>query len=330
MKQISYLLSFLLITGYALPQTQPLQPTTGYGSSDYRYKSVLKINCEDGPQGFWLYLPDDPHPDSAAVVVFDHGYGAYNPMCYGGWINHLVRRGNIVIFPRYQKNLLDNPSEYTSNAATAIHRAIDTLRAHSSYTQPELDKFFIAGHSFGGVLAANLACDYSEYNIPKPKGILIACPGTGGYDSGRLSSCKKMDSSIKIILIVEHGDNKVDSTLALEIFNTTKSVPSSHKNIIFHFTDDRGKPEITSSHSEPTSLDRSFDSGERGFVNKLAVLSAKTDATDYYCYWKLLDALIDCASNGKGCSTAFGDTKEQKFMGIWQGTNIPVKPMEVR
>jgi|YelNatPaOPRAMG01_1025707.scaffolds.fasta_scaffold01455_13 hypothetical protein len=330
MKHTSVLLSFFLITEYILAQTQPLQPTAGYGSNNYKFKTVIKINCDDGSKGFWLYLPENPHPDSAAVVVFNHSYGAYNPMCYGAWINHLVRRGNIVIFPRYQKNLLGQPSEYTANDAAAIIRAIDTLHAHRFYTQPELDNLFIAGHSFGGVIAANLASEYSKYFLPKPKGIFLACPGTEGYDSGRISSYSDIDSSIKMIIIIEHDDNNVDSSFALELFNTSKLISPSNKNLIYHFADNRGKPAITSSNSEPTSLDRSFDSGERGFVNTLTVLSSKTDATDYYCYWKLLDALIDCASNGKGCSTAFGNTDKQKFMGMWQETNIPVRPLEVK
>ncbi|MEZ4892408.1 MAG: hypothetical protein R2778_05270 [Saprospiraceae bacterium] len=53
--------------------------------------------------GYWLFEPADPKPDSAEVVVFLHGYGAYNPMAYGKWIKHLVAKGNIVIYPRYQK-----------------------------------------------------------------------------------------------------------------------------------------------------------------------------------------------------------------------------------
>jgi hypothetical protein len=82
----------------------PLQSIRGPGSTDYAHAGIRMLDNGDQVDGYWLFEPTLPTPDSAHVIVFLHGYGAYNPMIYGKWIKHLVRNGNIVIYPRYQKN----------------------------------------------------------------------------------------------------------------------------------------------------------------------------------------------------------------------------------
>ena len=53
-----------------------------------------------------LYRPaaDGPLP----VVVYLHGYGAYLPFAWHlRWMDHLLEKGSIVLFPRYQPGLDD-------------------------------------------------------------------------------------------------------------------------------------------------------------------------------------------------------------------------------
>jgi hypothetical protein len=87
-------------------------------------------------------------------------------------------------------------------------------------------------------------------------------------------------------------------------------------------------PAITSTHGESSCVDSAYDNGDHGVVMSQADY-AYTDATDFYCYWKLFDALEDCALTGNGCSTAFGDTYSQKNMGLWSN-GTPLIPLEVR
>lgn len=320
---------FIVLTLQVYSQTQPMQPPTGYGGLLSAYSSIATVNCDDGATGFMLYIPASPHADSLPLVVFDHGFGEWNPLRYARWIEHIVKRGNIVVFPRYQQNEYTTLStSFTSNAVTGIKRAIDTLQTHSLWTQPELNKVFYIGHSYGGLISANLATNHTTYNIPKPKAILMACPGFGQYPGGQLSSYSAMDSSIFVLDIIEHGDNVVDSTFGLQVFNQTTAVPYSHKNLVIHFADSTGTPAITSTHGESSCVDSAYDNGDRGVVMAQATY-AYTDATDFYCYWKLFDALEDCALNGNGCTTAFGDTYSQKDMGLWSNST-PLKPLEVR
>jgi len=327
-KQLLFSLCITLaIMGFA--QTQPAQPATGYGGLAAAYTSVTTFNCDDGATGFMLYIPASPHADSLPLIVFDHGFGEWNPLRYARWIDHMVKRGNIVVFPRYQKSEYTTlSSSFTPNAVTGILRAIDTIKNHPTWTQPELDKVFYVGHSYGGLISANLATQYASYKIPKPKAILMACPGYGSYPGGQLSSYSAMDSSIYVLDIFERNDSVVDSTFALQVFNQTTSVPFAHKNLVIHFPDNTGTRPITSTHGEASCIDSAYDNGDRGVVMAQASY-AYTDATDFYCYWKLFDALEDCSLNGNGCTTAFGDTYSQKYMGLWSNGQ-PIVPLEVR
>jgi len=329
MKKNTLLFLFAALGITAFSQTQPTQPATGYGGVAHPYGSFTTFNCDDGATGFMLYIPSSPHADSLPLVVFTHGFGEWNPLRYGHWIEHIVEQGNIVIFPRYQKSEYTTlATSFTSNAVTGIQRALDTIKNHPTWTQPFLNKVLYVGHSYGGLISANYAVKYATYGIPKPRAILMACPGYGSYPGGQLSSYSAMDSSIYMLDIFERSDTVVDSTFALQVFNQTIAVPYSHKNLVIHFADSTGTPRITSSHGESSCIDSAIDNGDRGIV-MLQAAYAYTDATDFYCYWKLFDALEDCALNGGGCTTAFGDTYTQEYMGLWSNGQ-PVRPLEVR
>jgi len=324
---LTFLFASALLSSYS--QTQPSEPATGYGGMTYPYSQITTFNCDDGATGFMLYIPASPHADTLPLIVFSHGFGEWNPLRYGRWIEHLVKRGNIVVFPRYQVNEYTTlATSFTGNAVTGMKRAIDTIRAHPSWTQPELDKVFYVGHSYGGLLSANFATNYSSYGIPKPKAILLACPGYGTYPGGQLSSYSGMDSSIFVLDIFENTDNVVDSTFALQVFNQTTLIPYTHKNLVIHFADSTGTPAVVSSHGQAPCIDSTMTNGDNGVV-MLQASYAFTDVTDFYCYWKLFDALEDCALTGGGCNTAFGDTYPQKFMGLWSN-GTPIRPLEVR
>src|SRR5262249_51216282 len=97
------------------------------GSPTYPHKSVKRQEVGTGGQSYWLFEPAEPTPDVAPVVVFSHGWLAVNPGAYGAWIDHLVRRGMIVIFPRYQADVTTRPVDFLPNALHAVRDAFDVL-----------------------------------------------------------------------------------------------------------------------------------------------------------------------------------------------------------
>ncbi len=289
-----------------------------------------KRNFDDNTNlGYWLYFPSDTAIKEAPVVVFNHGFGAWNPACYGGWIKHLVRKGNIVIFPRYQSTLLTSPSTFTSNVAVAINRAFKEIASNPGWPQPIKSKLVYVGHSYGAVISANLALSPNTYGVPAPRAIILACASTGNAPQGAASSYKMMSSKLKMLLITEEDDNTAGPTFSEMLYNSTTYIPAANKSYVTHMADNYGYPAITAEHGEAAATDMTYDSGQRNAIINLSFSSTRIDATDYFCYWKLTDALMDCVFNKQGCETAMGKTEAQKNMGNWSD-GTPVKLLQVK
>lgn len=311
----------------------PPQPLVGPGSTQYAHDSVRLSSFAEKSDGYWLFEPTYPKPDSAPVVIFIHGYGALNPMAYGGWIRHLVRRGNIVIYPRYQKNLLfPGPGKFDEHIARAIRQAHITLQ-DTGRVHPQWDQLLMIGHSYGGTMTAYFAARYKAYGLPKPLGIMLCAPGTGPFRSGRLTDYGAIPEDIGMLIISNAQDQVVGQQFQNRIFRTTDA--SSYRNMLLQKPDSHGLPELSAHHNECYSLDKRFDVGLRNPTIARAYRVGNIDAVDYYGYWKLFDAMASCLRVGQNCTIAFGHTMEQTSLGYWSdGQKIvelePVKRRDLR
>lgn len=317
---------FLLSPFIVLGQIAPSQPLTGPGSSDYQYGDVISSDFTSvfTGDGYWLFEPNLPKPDSADVVIFNHGWGVYNPGPYGQWIEHLVKKGNIVIFPKYEQNDSFTPTIYTSNAATGIANALLELQTNSTRVKPRMNHIAMIGHSFGGVITANLAIEYTSYSIPKADCFML-CEAGPGSSLGHLSTYSNMETSFNSLIIVGNNDIIVGNAFGKMIFDST-NIPTSRKNYIVQYADN--SPVIEATHNEPLAANNNYDGGTIGAIITGGYTASKIDAVDYFCYWKLADALISCTFYGTDCNYAFGDTPEQRNMGIWDNGN-PLIELEV-
>ena len=115
------------------------------------HRGVKRYEIGQGPRSYWIFEPDEPKPDGRApVVVFLHGWFAVNPGFYGAWIDHLVRDGRIVIFPRYQNDVGTMPQDFLPNALAAIRDALGVLHDGVGHVRPDPARFALIGHSAGG------------------------------------------------------------------------------------------------------------------------------------------------------------------------------------
>ncbi len=328
MTQLGFLLIFAFYSFFFLsnPVTQPPQPEQGPGGREYSHQSVIFQDFSSKPDGYWLFEPDSPKPDSAHVVVFVHGYGGYNPMIYGKWIRHLVQKGNIVIYPRYQENMLSpNPSKFSENVSKAVRDALAEL-AKEGHVRPVVSDLAFIGHSYGGVVSADLAINYEIHEIPQPKVVMLCAPGTGHFKNGRLESYADMPEDIELLIVVNDNDWVVGDEFALKVFN--EAVKVKQRNLLRQYADDHGTPAIEAHHNQTYALDTLFDGGARNYTSKKALRISTEDAMDYNGYWKLLDAMLDCRRRGENCNFAFGGTAEQTSLGYWSD-GTPIRPLEV-
>jgi pimeloyl-ACP methyl ester carboxylesterase len=320
--------------------TPPSQPQTGPGGKQYVHTAVIKNHYGKGSQEYWIYEPDSPKPRTAPVIVFLHGWGGMNPMYYGAWIDHLVKRGNIVIYPRYQSNLLTPIQDFTPNTISAVKDAVNRLKTEKGHVTPDFNKFATVGHSLGGLLAANVAALAAESKLPRVRVVMSVEPGiTDAPISVPLADLKKLPPETLLLAIAGDQDGLVRDTDAKRIYYESTRIPEANKDFVLLVSDSHGTPPLQASHRAPTAMDKDYDNGEGvaggaagiGDVQISRRVRPETmliNALDYYGTWKLFDALTDAAFNGKNREYALGNTPQQRFMGVWSD-GVPVKELEV-
>ncbi len=319
----------LLFKGlYAAAQNTPYpgQAATGPGGAEYKHQSVAFFDAATRSDGYWLFEPADPKPDSANVVVFMHGYGAYNPMTYGKWIKHLVAKGNIVIYPRYQKNLLlPRPGWFPKNAAKGIRDALTQLQT-GDHVRPRLDHVAYFGHSYGGVILTNLGVHWQKYDIPKPAAMLLAEPGSGPLTGARLPKYDGLPEDLNLLIVVGEDDYVVGHEFGLLVFQTAVNTPN--RNLVVQRRATDGHRWLLATHNEPYCYDLDFDIGVRNYTSLRVLQTSRLNEVDFNCYWKLGDALLDYTREGRNGDVAFGSTAQQRYLGRWANGKV-IRPLDV-
>lgn len=306
------IISFLSVT--TVMAASPPQPSEGPGGTDYTHNKVVKTKYGSGPSGYYIFEPDDPKPEIAPLVIFVHGFTAISPSAYGGWINHIVKKGNIVVYPIYQM-LISTTARFSSNTLGAVVEAIEELNS-GDHVQPDLERFATVGHSMGGILAANIAALAEEYGLPPVKAVMSVQPGINPMP--RIEDLSLIPADTLLLSVVGDSDMLAGSKDAKNIFNDTTQIPLENKDYIVMVSDRNGTSSLTAGHFAPVSTS----------LGDSSILEFGVDALDYYCLWKLFDALTDAAFYGLNREYALGNTPEQRYMGVWSD-GTPVKEMIV-
>jgi pimeloyl-ACP methyl ester carboxylesterase len=326
-----------LATATTLP-SPPAQPTNGPGSSEYGFGGMVMHRYGSGDTEYWIFEPAKPTPDSAPVVIFLHGWSVMTPNTYGKWVEHLVRRGNIVIYPRYQSSIGTLMKDFTPNAIAAVKAAFAELQS-PGHVKPQLDHVAVVGHSLGGAITANLAADAAANGLPVPKAFCCVEPGNHLIDNPAIhmpvSDLSKIPPATLGLVIVGDRDELAGTDTAQMIFNRLGQIPSANKNYVTLISDDHGSPPLVANHMcVVAGKDLDPDSNpqnEPPFARRIRryVESRPVDALEFYGAWKLFDGLTDAAFYGRNREYALGNTLQQRFMGVW-GDGAPVKELEVK
>lgn len=346
----SVALTFLLLASpftrgvSAQSATPPSQPLNGPGGKQYVHASVTKNRYGKGGQEYWIFEPDSPRPRTAPVIIFLHGWGGMNPLYYGAWLDHLVKRGNIVVYPRYQSNLLTPIRDFTPNALAAVKDAVRRLQTERGHVTPDFTKFATVGHSLGGVLAANIAALARESNLPRVRAVMSVEPGiTESPINVPLADLKKIPAETLLLAVAGDQDGLVRDTDAKRIYYESTRVSARNKDFILLVSDSHGQPTLLATHRAPTAMNKDYDSGEgvggapagsrdpigdASISRRVRPETMMVNALDYYGTWKLFDGLIDAAFTGKNREYALGNTRQQRFMGVWSD-GVPVKELKV-
>jgi pimeloyl-ACP methyl ester carboxylesterase len=344
------LFSLILNAEQARP---PVQPEKGPGGKEYSHAAVIKNRYEQGDKEYWIFEPEQPKPTSAPVIVFFHGWGATSPATYGAWIDHLVKRGNIVIYPRYQADLKSPLKDFTANAIDAIKNAISRLQTEPEHVRPDSTKFALVGHSVGGLLTANVTALAQEQGLPPVIAMMSVEPGRtwNPFPRGNvaLEDLSKIPAKTLLLTVVGDKDALAKDTDAKRIYYESKNVTAENKDFVTLVSDNHGTPQLIAHHGAPAAFDVAYDNGEKSeehaiwrerIKEKIRERKQGDEATteitpehlinalDFYGTWKLFDGLCDAAFYGKNREYALGNTPQQRNMGDW-GDGVAVKQLAV-
>jgi acetyl esterase/lipase len=302
------------------PPAPPTQPASGPGGSQYAHGAVASSLHGTGGTSYWLFEPQSPAPAIAPVIVFLHGYGAIDPGAYQAWLEHLARKGRIVIFPAYQDGA--GPGQpYYDNMIAAVTDAIAELQ-NGAHVMPDLSRVAVFGHSFGGTLTANYAATWEVAGLPKPQAAFCMAPGVGGETQGGplwqayKKDYSQIDADTLLLGVALENDDIVGSWYAEAILQEAAAVPAGNKNLLVVRADDHGQPQLPADHGGPTT----------GLYINGTWMSAP-NATDWYGFWKWGDALCDAAWSGMNRAYALGNTPQQRFMGRWSDGVAVLEPL---
>ncbi len=331
---LSVFFLFVLATGIGAQPEPPDQPDDGPGGANYQHESIEMNDYGSGGDQYWILRPAKPEPDSAPLVLFVHGWGGFKPMYYRDWLNHLVKKGNVVVYPRYQASFLTPPEKFTPATINALSKAIERLKKDDNITI-NTENFGVIGHSAGGTISANVTAIAGDKGLPEPDGVMIIQPGRSlNRDNEniieerfKLEDLSKIPSETNMIVMVGEDDNVVGNRTARKIFREATSVPLKRRDFIIVRSDRRGNPNLIADHFSPLAMSENDDVKNR--IRKIVGRTFMgTNALDYYGYWRLSDALLNYSFHENNRDHALGDTEAQRNMGRWSD-GTPVNPLTV-
>lgn len=319
--------------------TPPKQPEQGPGGRDYTSSEVVKRAVGTASSGTFVFHGSDTPAKPRPVVVFLHSWGAVNPGLYGGWIEHLARKGHLVLFPRFQDVNRSRPADASNLAEDLIQNALATL-ADDPNARPDKERVAFIGHSAGVPLALNLAAGVSSGKVPAPKLILGLMPG--GIASNEkergilLRDLSTVDPATLIITISGDRDYLPSDRASRLIFQQASAVPSTRKLFMRASSDDHGFPALTATLASPGSPKAEYDasaiklppdpprdpkqrntwrwSADMALSGPQTILTQQlgnnaTDTLDFLAFWKTFDIASEAAFAGKDAAALVRDPK---------------------
>lgn len=340
------LLGASLAASSAHAATPPQQPEQGPGGRDYKGTEVVKRAIGTASAGTFVFHGSDTPARPRPVVIFLHSWGAVNPALYGGWIDHLARKGHLVLFPRFQDVNRSRPADASNLAADLIQSALSALTDDPN-AKPDKERVALIGHSAGVPIALNLAADVSSGKVPVPKLIFGLMPG--GIASNEkergilLRDLSTIDPQTLIITMSGDRDYLPSDRASRSILQQASAVPANRKLFMRAGSDDHGFPALTATLASPGSPKADYDaaaiklppdpprdpkqkntwrwSADMALSGPQTILTQQlgnnvTDTLDYLAFWKTFDIAAEAAFAGKDAAAL---TRDPKFvdMGTW-------------
>jgi hypothetical protein len=310
--------------GRTITQPKPLE--SGPGSTRYAHRDWRVSQGGEGVDAWFAFEPIKPKPKRAPLAIITHGYGEFEGYArLHELIRHTVLKGNVVIFPRWQITDYDPcPGPFhikacMDAAVTGIEDALSFLRADRNRVQPDITRTSYYGYSFGGIMTANMANQYKQYGLPKPRAIFLDDPHDG--EVAGLGEPALDDSLAGIPRQVKFqchsgaggvlGVPRLIDGSCNAVFPKLGHIPRANKALTMVRTDSWGTPALSSAHGVCASN------------------PGTDDAYDWRFCWRDWDAIRHCAYGNRNCHLALGTGPKHRWLGRWSD-GTPVRGLIIR
>jgi hypothetical protein len=191
-----------------------------------------------GASGVWIYTPAGKPKD---VVVYFHGQGGpkeATPANHLPWIKHLVKRGSIVVYPRYEMAYEADPMPFIVNGVRAATKRVD------------VDKLPVLaiGYSRGGAIAVEYGAVAGGKGLPVPDWIMSVFPAPYGNQK-HIVDLSALRHFTELLILVGDQDQVVGTAGAAYLGQRLQAGGFPGENIQVNEVQSHGK--FTADHFAP-------------------------------------------------------------------------------
>jgi hypothetical protein len=211
-----------------------------------------------GAAGVWLFRPAGKPKN---LVVYFHGQGGFReatPANHRPWIDHLVARRSVVVYPRWELTYEKDPMRYVVAGVRAATKRLDVGGL------PVLS----IGYSRGGALAVEYAAVAAKNGLPVPNKIMSIFPASVGNEQ-HLIDLTSLDHSTGLLIQMGEDDEVVGQTGARRLLRRLQAGRFPAPNIQLDFVD--SQPGFKADHFAPL----------------------RTSPAAQAAFWRLADRLLD-------------------------------------
>ena len=179
----------------------------GGTTTSYPAKETIRSANSEVANGVWMFLPAGK---PKRLVIFFHGQGGpteATPQNHRPWIDHLVDRGAVVVYPRYE---LDYSKAVLDPAVEGVQTAARQLGVKNV-------PVIALGYSRGAALAIEYAAVAAKRGVPVPDAVESVNPVPYG-ETARIVNLKPLRArTVLAVLISDQDPHAVDgSTMLLD------------------------------------------------------------------------------------------------------------------
>lgn len=304
------------------------------------YRDIEVMTVGDGPARAYVFIPGKPTARRLPVILFHHGWLGMNPKNFGGFIDVLVRRGNVVIYPVYQDGNATAPQLVTDIAGQADAAALAQLgSSHPGLVDP--DKAFYLGFSMGATISLNLAIDPSRFGLPTPRALMLIAPGDahhvarGPLAASIIGHVEALPATLPTVVVAGYADTSIGVPTARAVAARLCHLPEQRRLLIFFPSDSNGGTRIQAGHGSPGAPDSRYDFPDSRARVATSIPwkegfepSASLNLLDYYGYWRIATTLADFVMDGSYPASLFDrQAPANHFLGLWPDGSAYAAPL---